>query len=35
MRFKIILVAGFGLVMAGTAPTLVQDYTSVSLTQVS
>lgn len=34
MRFKIILAAGFGLGMAGTAPTLAQDYTSVSVTQV-
>ena len=34
MRFKMILAAGFGLVMAGTAPTLAQDYTSVSVTQV-
>jgi hypothetical protein len=25
MRFKIILAAGFGLLMAGTAPTLAQD----------
>lgn len=34
MRFKIILAAGFGFLMAGTAPTLAQDYTSVSVTQI-
>ena len=34
MRFKMILAAGCGLLMSGTAPTFAQDYTSVSVTQI-
>ena len=34
MRFEMILAAGCGLLMSGTAPTFAQDYTSVSVTQI-
>jgi hypothetical protein len=35
IRIKTALTVGFGLMMMGTAPTLAQDYTSVSVTQIT